>query len=81
MSEQTEHWKTTPQQGEWANCPRYGLMITGCTRQFVCMSGIDNCFSVFPRQDGYKHITHSERIKQIGFSHKQSVRSVKMVGV
>lgn len=45
MSEQQDVW-AAGQQGMWQNCPRYGIMVAGCSRYFVCLIGdIQTCLN------------------------------------
>ncbi len=55
MSEQQDAW-VAGQQGMWQNCHRYGIMVTGCSRYFVCLkSGIQTCLNTFGESKVQNH--------------------------
>lgn len=45
MSEQSEHWEIHMSR-RWARCPKYDILISGCTKNFECkLNGNKPCFS------------------------------------
>lgn len=67
MSQLSEAWCAS-QQGIPMVCPRYNIIITGCTRGYVCKSeSIQACFNEFRApisQERYKHLSSEKTLRR-----------------